>query len=70
MTITKLPSILTPRYQCLVEGCGWVGMEEEMKADSIAGGEHCDEVWSNHICPACDTWAIGLEDYREVTSDD
>jgi len=58
-----------PRYKCRTEGCGWVGTEDEMGADSMAGGECCDEVWSNHICPACDTWAIDLEDYERKDDD-
>lgn len=49
------------QYRCLK--CGWVGTEDQMFADSMASDE--DEIWSNWICPRCQTWWL-LKDYEEV----
>ncbi len=54
------------RYEC---ECGWVGTKDEMDSDSVAGGHDFDELWSNWICPGCNEWWSGLEDYQEVPDD-
>ena len=55
-----------PKYKC--PNCGWIGTENEMEADFFnftdEEGDY-DEVWSNWICPSCDTWHQ-LEDYERI----
>jgi len=53
-------------YACEVDGCEWVGPESEMLSDYVPGGEHGDESWSSHICPACGAWQIDLDEYELV----
>ncbi len=49
------------RYRCK---CGWIGTEDEMNADSFMTGD--GEAWSNWICPRCDVWASGVDEYEEL----
>ena len=55
------------RYQC--PECKWIGTESEMDADHFPivddEGNYEDVVWSNCICPSCDTWHQ-LQDYLKV----
>ena len=55
------------RYQC--PECKWIGTENDMDADHFPivddEGNYEDVVWSNWICPSCDTWHQ-LQDYLEV----
>lgn len=55
-----------PKYQC--PECHWVGLQREMRADSIAGSGEVDEVWSSWICPHCEFWHHGLEAYIKLDS--
>ena len=54
------------KYKCTV--CGWIGAEGDMDADDyyVEYEDGCvDEVWSNWICPSCNTWQT-LEEYEVV----
>jgi len=53
------------QYKC---ECGWIGTENDMRADSIKAPDWTDEMWSNWICPHCGHWAQGLMDYTKVKS--
>ncbi len=55
-----------PRYEC---DCGWIGTEDEMEADSVAGCDDADEIWSKCIGPECNYWAECLTDFKEVPDD-
>lgn len=48
------------KYRC--EDCGFVCAEEDMESDMLWGEGMEDEAWSNHICPKCKTWHIGIND--------
>jgi rubredoxin len=50
------------RYRC--PSCGWVGTEQDMQADFVPASDG-DEMWSNWICPKCETW-WSLENYEVV----
>ena len=47
-------------YKC---NCNWIGTENEMGAGHYVDGD-C-EVWSNWICPNCDSYQ-SLDDYTIV----
>lgn len=51
-----------PLYRC--PDCGHVCTEGEMEADACETMD--DEIWSNHICPACQHWHNGLDAWDEV----
>lgn len=55
--------MIDPQYECFE--CDWIGIHAEMGADSIAGGDDCNEIWSNWICPGCGHWG-DEDDYKVI----
>ena len=55
-----MTTIQEQQYRC--GECGWIGTEKEMEADYFQIDED-SEAWCNWICPGCEKWYWGLNEY-------